>query len=279
MPLDADALLAGPRGRRRDGATASAWGRFALLVVVTAAVLVPIGHVVVGALGVGGGRGGRPGSGPLGGLVSLATGPALPWFGNSLAVSLASVAVCVLVGAPAGYVLARGRARAVDGYALVVFVLQAFPVVTAVVPLFLLFARIGLVDSLPGIAVVYIGTSLAAAVWMLSVQIATVPVELEEAAWLDGCSVAGAFWRVVVPGVLPGILSTAIFTFLLAWNDYLVALVFLRSQGNYTLAIGLEALGHSPQLALLMALPPVVLFAVFHRSFRTDGVSGAFAGR
>lgn len=251
------------------------WARFALLCLITAVILVPVLHTVLGALA----PGGRIGLGTLSGLAGLAAGPALPWFANSLAVSLASVAVCVLIGAPAGYVLARGRARAVGGYALLVFVLQAFPVVTAVVPLFLLFARVQLVDSLPGVAVVYIGTSLAAATWMLSVSIATMPVQLEEAAWLDGCSVAGAFFRVILPGALPGILSTAIFTFLLSWNDYLVALVFLRSQQNYTLAIGLESAGHSPQLALLMMLPPVVLFAVFHRSFRTDGVSGAFAGR
>ncbi|BDZ50970.1 ABC transporter permease [Frondihabitans sucicola] len=249
-----------------------AWGRFALLVVVTAVILVPIGHVVAGAVA-------PVGPGGVGPLARLAAGPALPWFRNSLAVSLASVVVCVLVAAPAGYVLARGRARVVNGYALVVFVLQAFPVVTAVVPLFLLFAKVGLVDSLPGVAVVYIGTSLAAAVWMMSTAIAAVPVELEEAAWLDGCSVAGAFWRVILPGALPGILATAIFTFLLSWNDYLVALVFLRSQQNYTLAIGLESFGHSPQLALLMMLPPVILFAVFHRSFRTDGFSGSFSGR
>jgi multiple sugar transport system permease protein len=120
---------------------------------------------------------------------------------------------------------------------------------------------------------------MAAAVWMMSLSFAQLPVELDEAAWLDGCSVAGAFWRVIVPSSLPGVLSTAVFTFLLAWNDYLIALVFLRSQQNYTLAIGLEALGGSPQLALLMLLPPVVLFAVGGRSFRTDGISGAFAGR
>jgi len=250
----------------------NAWTRFGVLVVVTSVILVPIAHVVVGAIAPDGRNG-------LGALADLASGPALPWFGNSLAVSLASVAVCVLVAAPAGYVLARGRARAVDGYALVVFVLQAFPVVTAVVPLFLLFARISLVDSLPGVTLVYIGTSLAAAVWMMSLSVAALPVELEEAAWLDGCSVAGAFWRVILPSALPGVLSTAILTFLLSWNDYLIALVFLRSQQNYTLAIGLEAFGGSPQLALLMLLPPVVLFAVFHRSFRTDGIAGSFAGR
>lgn len=248
------------------------WVRFALLAVVTGVILVPIAHVVIAAVAPAGG------GGPAA-LARLAAGPALPWLGNSLAVSLTSTAVCILLAAPAGYVLARGRARVIDGYALVVFVLQTFPVVTAVVPLFLLFAKVGLVDSLGGITLVYIGTSLAAAVWMMSAALAIVPPALEEAAWLDGCSVVGAFWRVILPGALPAVLSTAILTFLLSWNDYLIALVFLRSQENYTLAIGLESFGRSPQVALLMMLPPVILFTVFHRFFQTDGVSGAFSGR
>ena len=73
-------------------------------------------------------------------------------------------------------------------------------------------------------------------------------------------------------------LGAGLFAFLLAWNDYLIALVFLRSQQNYTLAIGLESAGHSPALALLMMLPPVVLFAIFHRHFRFGGVAGSFGG-
>ncbi|RKR73955.1 carbohydrate ABC transporter permease [Frondihabitans australicus] len=250
---------------RRGGA----WARFGLLAIVTALVLVPIAATFRSLVGAGAG---------VRAFLPFVQGAGLTWFGNSLAVSLSTVAVAVLVGAPAGYVLTRGRSRAVSGYALVVFVLQAFPLILTIVPLFVLFAGVGLVDSLPGVAVVYVGMSISAAVWMMASAIASVPVALEEAAWLDGCSIAGGFWRIVMRNSLPGVLSAAVFTFLLSWNDYLVALVFLRSQQNYTLAIGLEAAGHSPALALLMSLPPVVLFLVFQRHLRFGGVAGSFGG-
>ncbi|AMM21016.1 hypothetical protein AX769_13840 [Frondihabitans sp. PAMC 28766] len=249
-----------------------AWARFGVLVVVTALVLVPIA-VTVGAVILPGGH-----APSLREFVPFVSGEGLTWFGNSLAVSLGTAAVCVLVGAPAGYVLSRGRSRLVSGYALVVFVLQAFPLVLAIVPLFILFARVGLVDSLPGVALVYIGAGVPVAVWLMSSGVDGVPVSLEEAAWIDGCSVASAYLRIVLRNSLPAVLTTALVSFLFAWNDYLVAFVFLRSEQNYSLAIGLETSGHSPVLALLIMLPPVVLFAVFHRHFRFGGVAGAFGG-
>jgi multiple sugar transport system permease protein len=257
-----------------------AWVRFAVLLVVTAVVLLPIGATVMSAVVPRGGGFGRSGglAGVLAPFAPFVQGAALQWFANSLLVALATVAVSVLVGAPAGYVLSRGRARLVSGYALVVFVMQAFPLILTVVPLFVLFARIGLVDNLTGLGILYVGMSVPAAVWMMSSAIQSVPVALEEAAWLDGCSVASGFWRIVLRNSLPGVLSTAVFTFLVAWNDYMIALVFLRSQQNYTLPIGLESAGHSPALALMMMLPPVALFLVFQRHLRFGGVAGSFGG-
>lgn len=92
----------------------------------------------------------------------------------------------------------------------------------------------------------------------------SIPITLEEAAWMDGCSVFGSFWRVVLRNSLPGVLSTAIFAFLLAWNDYLVAVIFLRSDQNYTLPIGLQTFfqqnqtdwGRVMSVAVVMMIPP-----------------------
>jgi multiple sugar transport system permease protein len=260
------------------------WGRFALLVVCTALVLAPLAGTLANALDLPGtnARGFPPG--PW--LARVATaftswlqGAPLYWFENSLALALATVVVAVVIGAPAGYVLARGRGRAVSGFALAIFLLQSFPAVLSVVPLFLLFAKLNLVDNLFGVGLVYVGLTISVVIWMTASYFDTIPVELEEAAWLDGCSVLGAFFRVVLRNALPAVLSTAIFTFLFVWNDYLVALIFLRSNVNWTLGIGLGSAGHSPVLAVVMSLPPVLVFTLLNRYFSFGGVGGALAAR
>jgi multiple sugar transport system permease protein len=211
----------------------------------------------------------------------------LKWLGNSLAVTIGTMLVSVMVAAPAGYVLSRGRSRAVSGYSLTLFVIQSLPAITAIIPLFVLFARIGLVDSLLGLAIVYVGASMSVATWMMAAYIDSIPITLEEAAWIDGASVFGGFIRVVMRNSLPGVLSTAIFTFLVSWNDYLVAVVFLRSQTKYTLPLGLQSFfqqnttdwGAVMAVAVVMMLPPVLVFACLNRFFSVGGVGGSLAGQ
>ena len=203
--------------------------------------------------------------------------------GNSLAVTLATVVVCVVVAAPAGYVLSRGRGKVISGYSLLLFVIQSLPVITSVIPLFILFVKLHLVDSLVGLGIIYVGSSLAVATWMVAAYMDSIPVSLEQAAWLDGASVFGGFLRIVLRNSLPGILSTAIFTFLVSWNDYLVAVVFLRSQSKYTLPLGVEVFGGGASssvmaLALVVMAPPVILFACLHRFFSVGGIGGALVG-
>ena len=209
------------------------------------------------------------------------------WLQNSLLVALATVVVSVIVAAPAGYVLSRGRSRMVSGYALLLFVIQSLPVITAVIPLFILFANLGLVDTLTGLIIVYVGASMSVATWMMAAYMDSIPVTLEEAAWIDGASVFGSFMRIVLRNSLPGILSTAIFTFLLSWNDYLVAVVFLRTETSYTMPVGLQSFfqqnvtdwGAVMAVAVIMLLPPVLVFAVLNRYFSVGGIGGSLAGR
>jgi multiple sugar transport system permease protein len=259
------------------------WLRYLLLSVITAILLVPIGVVVLLAFKPNVGKG-----------ITLENfrfvfghTDVLIWLANSLQVSLATVLISVLVGAPAGYVLARGTGRIVRGYALLLFVVQALPVITAVIPLFILFAKLHLVDTLSGVTIVYVGSSAAVATWMMAAYISTVPRSLEEAAWVDGCSVMGSFLRIVLRNALPGILSTAVFTFLLSWNDYLVATVFLRSSNAFTLPVGVESFfsqhatnwGAVMGTAVVMLIPPVLVFSLLHRFFSVGGIGGSLAGR
>lgn len=263
------------------------WVRTGVLILITAVVLVPIGGVVGLSL--------RPALGSnsnaaitFANFVNMFTQTqVLTWLRNSLGVTLVTVLVSVAVAAPAGYVLSRGRNRLVSAYSLMLFIVQSLPVVTAVIPLFILFAKIGLVDNLLGITIIYIGSTMSVSIWMMAAYYDSIPVSLEEAAWMDGCSVFGSFSRIVLRNSLPGLLSTAIFAFLLAWNDYLVALVFLRSSSNFTFAVGLESFfqqnstnwGLVMAVAVLMMLPPIIIFAILNRYFSIGGLGGALAGR
>ena len=251
---------------------AASWARFVLMVVVTAVLLAPVLPMFWRAL--------VPGRGSvLDALAGAFTyGPTLQWLGNSAVVSVAAVLVTVLLAAPAGYVLSRGRSRTVGGFAILLFALQALPVLIFIVPLFVLFAQVSLTDSLPGITIIYVGIAAAVATWTMASAIDAIPVQLEEAAWLDGCSVLGGFLRVVLPNALPGALGSAVFTFLLVWNDYLIADVFLHTDTQFTIGIGLAAV-RAPILSLVALIPPLVVFAVLHRWFTFGGVSGSLAGR
>ena len=274
----APATLRRPRAEGDRGR----WWRFCLLAVVTALVLVPLAAVVLLSL--------QPGLGSsatgvtLDNYVAVITSTDLGvWVANSLVVTLATVVVAVVIAAPAGYVLSRGRGRLVAGFSLTLFVIQSLPVVTAVIPLFILFANIGLVDTLGGVVVLYVGGTLSVAIWMMAAYFDSIPISLEEAAWMDGCSVFGSFSRVVLRNSLPGVLSTAIFAFLLAWNDYLVAVIFLRSDQNYTLPIGLqhfftEFATDWPGLmaaSFIMSVPVVVMFLILQRYFVRALTEGA----
>ncbi|SHN39533.1 carbohydrate ABC transporter permease [Cryptosporangium aurantiacum] len=262
------------------------WVRFGALTVITAVVLVPLVAVVALALQP------RTGVGH-GGLTLdsmryvLAETASLTWLRNSLVAAGLTTLAAVLVAAPAGYVLSRGRGKVVSGYSLLLFSIQSFPHVILVIPLFVMFASLGLIDSVTGLTLVYIAAALPVACWMMAAYIDSIPVSLEEAAWIDGCSVFGSFWRVVVRNSLPGLLSTAIFSFLIAWNDYLVALVFLRSSDSMTLPIGLQSFfqqdttnwGPVMSVAVIMLLPPVLVFAALNRYFSVGGIGGALAGQ
>ncbi|MFC7625360.1 carbohydrate ABC transporter permease [Microlunatus sp. GCM10028923] len=274
------------RSRRAPLDERGQWWRFVLVLFITAVTVIPIAAVVYLSL--------------LPGLGSASTGITLEnfvlvfsqtnvdyWLENSLGVTIVTVIISLAVAAPAGYVLSRVRNRLVSGYSLTLFIVQSLPVVTAVIPLFMLFSTLGLVDNLGGVTIIYVGSTLSVAIWMMAAYYDSIPISLEEAAWMDGCSLFGGFVRVVLRNALPGVLSTAIFCFLLAWNDYLISVVFLRSDVNYTLPVGLQTFfqqnatnwGPVMAVAVIMMLPPVILFAALNRYFSVGGIGGALAGR
>ncbi|WP_370962835.1 carbohydrate ABC transporter permease [Amycolatopsis sp. cg9] len=206
---------------------------------------------------------------------------------NSLVVALASTALSVVIAVPAAYVLARlkGKVRAAGvGWILVS---QVFPVVLIILPLFLILRTLGLADNLAGLTLVHTTYMLPFALWMLQGYVAAIPVELEEAGAMDGASRLTVLRTIVFPLLAPGVVATAMFSFVSSWNEFFFALVLLQSPENYTLPItltmfvggeGKVALGPLAAGAVLAAIPSIVFFGILRKKLTSGLMAGAVKG-
>lgn len=194
-------------------------------------------------------------------------GPALL---NSLYVSLLSTAAAIALGIPAAYAMSRFKFGLKRPYSDFLLITQMLSPIVLVLGLFRLVVFFGLVDSISALVVIYTAFQIAFAVWMMRGYFNSIPVDLEEAAWLEGASRVRSLWSVFLPLSVPAIAVTAIFTFINAWNEFAVALTLLRKQANFTLPIQVFSLvagryeveWHYVMAATLVAtLPVAILFA------------------
>ncbi|TMF06738.1 MAG: carbohydrate ABC transporter permease [Chloroflexi bacterium] len=163
---------------------------------------------------------------------------------------------------------------------------QMVPLNALIIPLYLMLDRAGQTDALPGVIAIYLAVVLPFMIWTLRGFVANIPVELEESAMIDGCSRVGSFFRITFPLVGPGLVATAIFGFIQAWNEYIVAYVLLSSPNNQTLTIWLASFttNHGPQWGPLMAgatltgVPVVAFFLVLQRYLAGGLTAGAVKG-
>ena len=162
--------------------------------------------------------------------------------GNSVLVSLGATVVVLIVGIPAAYALARFTFSAKRPFQQFLLVTQMLSPILLVLGLFHLVVSLGLVDSKYALIFVYAAFNVAFGVWMLQSYFGAIPIELEEAALIDGCNRWGAVLRVFVPLAVPAIVVTAIFTFINSWNEFVVALTLLRSDENFTLPLKIFSL-------------------------------------
>ncbi|GGQ71383.1 carbohydrate ABC transporter permease [Streptomyces asoensis] len=203
---------------------------------------------------------------------------------NSLLAAVGAAVVAVVVATPTAYVMARRRTRltrAVSGW---VVVSQAFPFVLVIIPLFLVLKNLRLIDSLPGLVLVYVVWALPFALWMLVGHVRAVPVELEEAAAIDGAGRLRTLVSVTAPLLAPGIAVTGLFAFVTAWNEFFFALVLLKSARQQTLPVvlthfigaeGVADLGPLAAAASLATLPSLVVFAIVQRRITGGVLAGA----
>jgi len=223
-------------------------------------------------------------------LDNFKTAIAVPFFWNdvvnSLTVVCTVVVISILLAFLAAVAVARFGFRGRSAFIVMVIAVQMVPLNALVIPIYLLLDSVGQVDSLLGVIAYYMAVVLPFMIWTLRGFVHNIPVDLEEAAMVDGASRVGAFMRIVFPLVAPGLVATAIFGFIQAWNEYIIAYVLLSSSSKQTLTIWLASFttqhgtdwGGLMAGATLTALPVVVFFLLVQRQITGGLTSGAVKG-
>lgn len=203
------------------------------------------------------------------------------YFWNSFYVASITTVITVVVSIYAAYPFARVEFRGKFAFGMTLLVVQMFPHIMLVVPLFMIIRNMGLFNTHAALIVAYTAFSLPFSIWMLRSFFAAIPVELEDAAAIDGASQVGTLHRIILPLAGPGIAAIAMFTFIRAWNEFLFALVFLQSQTLRTLPLGLASFQeeYTFRWDLLMAGAsivslPVLFFFLLMQRFIVQGLLG-----
>jgi multiple sugar transport system permease protein len=195
-------------------------------------------------------------------------------FGNNLRISLevagGSTILVLLVAIPAAYYTARQRFRGRGAFMLLVLVTQMFQPTAMLVGIYREFLSFGMIDTVSSLILVNAGFNMAFAVWILNAYVSAIPQELEEAAFIDGSTRLGALFRVTLPLALPGIVTALIFTFIAAWNEFIVALTLTTSSTTEPLTVALNSYVGQYQVdwrhlfagSVIATVPVIILFAL-----------------
>ncbi len=206
---------------------------------------------------------------------------------NSVVVGVVSTIIVIALAVPSAYALVRYKSAANNVMIGWILTSQIFPVILIMIPLYVLLRRMGLTDSLTGLTLVYVVWALPFVLWMLHGYIKSIPIELEEAASIDGASRLQVIYLVIMPLLLPAIGASALFAFVSAWNEFFFALVLMKSPELVTLQVelarytGMEGQARTGPLAaasVIATIPSVVLFGFLRKWFTAGLVSGAMKG-
>jgi ABC-type glycerol-3-phosphate transport system permease component len=207
------------------------------------------------------------------------------YYRNSIIVASGATLLAITVGSLAAYALSRFKFLGFALYMRVILFAYMLPSVMLMIPLYILAVDVGLQDTLLGLIIANSTGALPFTIWLLRSYFATIPIELEEAAMIDGCGRFRAFYRVVLPLALPGIIATSLFAFTAAWNEFLYALVFINTDELRTLPVGLNSWigGGDSQMdvwsmllaaAVLTTAPVLVFYGLIQRHLVVDLSAG-----
>ncbi|WP_425589580.1 MULTISPECIES: carbohydrate ABC transporter permease [Fictibacillus] len=212
--------------------------------------------------------------------------PYLSYFKNSLTVALTAASLAVVIGIFGAYALSKLKFMGRTTINASFYTVYMFSGILLVVPLFKIISGLGLYDTKTAIIITMIVQTLPTAIFMLKSYFDTIPDDLEEAAMIDGLNRVQIIFYIVIPLSISGIISVFVYSFMVAWNDYLFASIFLSDSANFTLPIGLNALFSTPDYvwgrmmaaSLVTALPVVIMYAVSEHFIKGNMTEGGVKG-
>jgi multiple sugar transport system permease protein len=213
--------------------------------------------------------------------------PFLQYFRNSMILAVTTTLVVVTLGTLGAYSLVRFKYRGRETLATLVLFTYLMPSVVLIIPLYLMMVKLGLANTLTSLVIAYTTFALPYALWLLRSFMSGIPEDLESAALVDGAGRMGAFFDVILPQALPGVVSTALFTFILCWNEYLFALVLVNSDsvrpltaGTMNMLITAFNIDWSLLMAasVMMSLPLIVIFTFLQGTLTKGFGAGAVKG-
>ncbi len=206
---------------------------------------------------------------------------------NSFVVAVATAIITTLVALPAAYAIARYRSAVRNATIGWILISQVFPFILIVIPVFIVLKQIGLINTLPGLVIVYVVWALPFTLWMLQGYVAAIPRDLEEAASTDGANRFVILRAIIFPLLVPGLVATSMFAFINAWNEFFFALVIIQDPAlqtaplllaRYVGAEGSVNLGPLAATALITTLPSLIIFSIIQRKLVSGMLSGSVKG-
>jgi arabinogalactan oligomer/maltooligosaccharide transport system permease protein len=212
--------------------------------------------------------------------------PFFNWFMNSAICAAGTTTLGVFLACTAAYAYSRFRFPGQREGMMSFLITQMFPGTLMIIPQFILISWLGLLNRLGGLIVIYSTTAIPFCIWILKGYFDTIPIDLEESALIDGASRNQAFWYVILPLARPAIAITALFSFMTAWNEYILAATFMETELKYTLPVGLRMMvgqfasdwGLFAAASLLVSIPVVVLFMSLQKYLVSGLTAGAVKG-
>jgi len=201
-------------------------------------------------------------------------------FINSLITSIAATVVPMLLGVPAAYALSRWVSRHAGTVSLWILASRMAPPIAFTIPYFLVYRHLDLIDTIPGLVIIYLTFNLSLVIWMMRPFFDQLPRSIEEAAWIDGAGLGQAFLRVVLPLSAPGLAATAILCFLFAWNDFFFALILTRTEAMTAPVAVVNFMNYEGwewgRIAAggTMVMLPVLIFSLLVRKYLVHGLTG-----
>src|SRR5262245_56303939 len=199
--------------------------------------------------------------------------PFLRWVANSLFISTVVTLTGVALASIGGYAFSRFRFVGRQSLLVAILTTQMFPATMLLLPLYILVARLHLLDTYVGLMIFYTSTALPFCIWHMKGFYDTIPISLEDAARVDGCGRTEVFWRVTLPLAVPGLVITALFSFMSAWSEYIVAAQVMQDEDMFTLPLGLKSFQSSlstewglyAAASILVSVPVVIVFLVLSK--------------